>query len=181
MGALILHGIGGYGGIHWQQWLRDKLTSKGYNVFMPSLSESEHPDRHTWLEQTIQIVGNSPTENLIIIGNSLGVTTALDFIETLSSPIKALICVSGFSDDYGADFNSYFLREKVINFDKVRRNVRKCTVIYGDDDPYVTQEALSSLAQNLKVEATVIHNGGHLNTEAGFIQFPVLLHVINDL
>jgi predicted alpha/beta hydrolase family esterase len=79
--VLILHGIGGHAGIHWQQWLHDELEKVGCKVIMPDLPESDHPDRKAWLKAAgDSIEGLDPT-SLIIVGHSLGVTTALDLIE----------------------------------------------------------------------------------------------------
>ena len=87
----------------------------------------------------------------------------------------SLVSVSCFASDYGLELNSYFLREKGIDFDIVRRHTKQNVVIYGDDDPYVTQDALRELAEELHVDPAIINNGGHLNEAAGYKEFPLLL------
>lgn len=191
MTTLIIHGLGGHAGIHWQQWLHDQLiasnhseTKKKYQVIMPNLPDSEHPDRQIWLEtikRTLDTENSKPSSDLVIVAHSLGVTTALDYIETISTPIKALISVSGFADDYEAELNSYFMAEKQINFNKVNQNLQQSFVFYGDNDPYVPQTSLKLLADNLKVKPIIIKNGGHLNTDTGYTQFPQLLEIIKEL
>lgn len=173
--VLILHGIGGHAGIHWQQWLHDELQKQGFKVIMPNLSNSGHPSRKEWLAEIAQSVQGVDTKDLVIVGHSLGVTSALDFIEQSSTPIKALVSVSGFAIDYGLELNSYFLQEKSIDFSRVKPQLGKAVVFYADDDPYVTQEALKQLADELNVQAAIIHSGGHLNTERGYTEFPELL------
>jgi predicted alpha/beta hydrolase family esterase len=180
MKVLILHGIGGHAGIHWQQWLHDELSSLDVEVLMPELPDSNHPDRQEWLKVIKEATENEDLSRLIIVGHSLGATAALDFIESLDQPIEGLISVSGFSVDYGAELNSYYLKEKSINFEQLNSNLKWASVIYGDNDPYVTQDALMQLAQDLKVEAIVIPNGGHLNTEAGFTTFPELIKIVKE-
>lgn len=181
MTVLILHGIQGHAGIHWQKWLNDQLAAKGHKVLMPNLPNAEHPDRSEWLRIVKEVIADCDLSDLVIVGHSLGVVTALDFIEQSPASIKALISVSGFSKDYNAELNSYFLKEKEINFEKVRKNLKKAVVIYGDNDPYVPQEILKLLADKLNVKPTIIKSGGHLNTDAGFSTFPELLKIINDL
>lgn len=181
MTVLILHGIGGRAGIHWQGWLYDELIKRGHTVVMPSLPSSNHPDRQTWLGEVLEVMRKIDLGELIIVGHSLGVTTALDFLEVIDTPVKALVSVSGFAKDYGADFNGYFLRKKQINFDHVRGNIGQSTVIYGDHDPYVTQAALADLAAGLKVTPLIIPDGGHLNTESGYTEFPPLLKILLDI
>jgi predicted alpha/beta hydrolase family esterase len=176
MTTLILHGIGGRARIHWEGWLADELTKIGHHVIMPTLPDAEQPDRKTWLRSVSQLVKDVAPADLIIVGHSLGVVTALDFIE--QTPIKALVSVSGFASDYGAQINDYFLKERTINFGKIKQNLGKAFVIYGDDDPYVPQATLKSLADDLKIMPEIIPNGGHLNTDAGFTAFPKLLLII---
>jgi predicted alpha/beta hydrolase family esterase len=181
MKVLIIHGIGGHTGIHWQQWLHDELVKQGHTIIMLTLPAADHPDRQIWLSEIVRIVGDTKLSELIIVGHSLGVTTAFDFIEQASSPIKALVSVSGLVSDYGAELNSYFLRQKSINFSKVRQNLSQSFVLFGDNDPYVPQKALNEVAIQLNVRPTIIPDGGHLNTEAGFTTFPKLLEVIESI
>ncbi len=173
---LILHGIEGFAGIHWQQWLNDNLIERNYKVIMPNLPNSNRPDRKTWLKTVKEVIEGVDLSVLVMVAHSLSVSVALDIIEQV--PIKALISVSGFAYDYGAELNSYFLAERNIDFDKVNKNLKQVFVIYSNNDPYVPQEVLKSLADNLKVKPEIITNGGHLNTDAGYKTFPRLLEII---
>ena len=178
--VLLLHGIGGYAGIHWQKWLHDELKSRGYHIIMPSLPDADHPDRSTWLKVVTELVKPIEPSKLIIVGHSLGVLTALDLIENSYTPVHQLISVSGFTDDYGAELNSYFTKEMLTDFDKIRRNCQHFAVLYGDNDPYVPQISLRLLAADLLVKPVIIKNGGHLNTDSGFTKFPELLTLLLD-
>lgn len=177
MTVLILHGIEGHAGIHWQQWLHAELTQRGYNVLMPHLPNSDHPERQTWLTEVKKAAAEVNPKDLIIVAHSLGVVSALDYLE--ANQAYVLVSVSGFAADYGAELNSYFLNEKSIDFKKVNSNLRQAFVLYGDDDPYVPQTALKHLADKLGIKnPIIIPKGGHFNTEAGFNKFPQLLKMI---
>jgi len=178
---VIIHGIGGYAGIYWQKWLHDELEKKGHTVLMSSLPESDHPNRQTWLKLVQQIITPLEHRKTIIIAHSLGVTTALDVIESLPEPIYSLISVSGFNSDYQDELNSYFLKAKSINFNKVKNNCIHFKVIYGDNDPFIPQRILLELAQNLGVKPTIILKGKHLDTDAGYKTFPKLLKEIDSI
>lgn len=176
--VLIIHGIGGHAGIHWQQWLHDELTKLDYEVLMPEMPNPDKPDRNAWLQTIKDVVGSSDLKNLTIIGHSLGATAAFDYIEQLDERIDGLVSVSGFAEDYGAELNGYFLKQKHIDFEKVRNNLSWSEVLYGDDDPYVTQEALKYVADSLNVEPIIIPGGGHLNTEKGYTELPQLFKIL---
>jgi len=180
MNVLILHGILGKAGENWSQWLCDELESKNYNVIMPNLPEADHPDRTTWLQVVSDLMGRLGDET-IIVAHSLGVATALDYLESKTGKIKGLVSVSGFGDDYGMELNSYFMREKAIDYSKVNDSVTNKYVFYGDDDPYVPQDSLKLLADELRVTPTIVEKGGHLNEAAGFNKFPQLLDSVTEI
>jgi len=177
MNVLIIHGIMGHAGENWGQWLFDELTNKSYTVIMPTLSNADRPDRHEWLAEITDNMQNLG-EDTIIVAHSLGVTSALDYLEQADRPISNLISVSGFANDYGLELNSYFLKEKSIDFDAVNKNIGKSFVFYGDNDPYVPQLSLQQLADDLQVKPVIISTGGHLNSAAGFTKFPQLLEAV---
>ncbi|MCL4354411.1 alpha/beta fold hydrolase [Patescibacteria group bacterium] len=181
MAVLILHGINGHAGIHWQQWLQKDLVKRGYEVIMPDLPDSDKPDRKKWLKTVRKLVKNLNHKDLVIVGHSLGVVSALDYLEKTKTPIRALLSISGFFENYGSDLNKYFLKEKDINFKKVKEKVLESFVIYGDNDPFVPQDTLENLAKNLDVEPFVIARAGHLNAEAGYTEFPMLVRIIENL
>lgn len=176
--VLILHGIQGHAGVHWQKWLHDELGKKDFKVIMPTLPNEMKPDRDECLRFVKKLVVGVDFSQLSMVGHSLGVVTALDFLEFLDEKVNKLISVSGFSKDYGAELNSYFLKEKSVDFTRVRENLRKVHVVYGDDDPYVPRGVLKKLANDLVTEPIVIKGGGHLNTDAGYTEFPLLLELL---
>jgi predicted alpha/beta hydrolase family esterase len=176
MNYLIIHGIQGRAGKHWQQWLHDQLSSKQHNVIMETYPNPDHPDRSQWLATAQASISNIPPEDLIIVTHSLGAVTALDLIEDMTSNIRGLVTVAGFYRDYGAELNSYFLINHLVNIATVKNKlIKKSVVIFGDDDPYVPQIELHALAKGLETEPIIIPQGGHLNTDSGFVEFPILL------
>lgn len=173
MTILILHGIMGYAGENWGTWLQDRLIDEGHVVLMPNLPNADKPDRRTWLDLVTRVLHDVDHKSLVIVGHSLGVTTALDYAE--KHKLKGLISVAGFASPYGAELNDYFLKEKKIDLEKVHENVAECDVFYGDNDPYVARAALAEVARGLGCRPHIIHEGGHLNSAAGFTEFPALL------
>jgi predicted alpha/beta hydrolase family esterase len=113
MHILILHGIGAEAGAHWQRWLGHELEKEGHTVHMPDLPDASHPDRFEWLEYVKGILQDIQTKHLVIVGHSLGVVTALDFIEQSNSKIQGLVAVSGFPRDYGSELNRIYEGKKL--------------------------------------------------------------------
>lgn len=179
--VLILHGIGGYPGKHWQGWLANELEKQGQKVLMPALPEPDHPDRKEWLKVVTKTLTSVDHQQLVIVGHSLGVVTALDYLIASGQNILGFVSVGGFFEDYGAELNSYYMRQRAIDMSVVRSLIQEAYVYYGDDDPYVPQATLSSLAQGLGVSPRIIKAGGHLNTDSGYTSFPDLLDTIMDM
>lgn len=178
MHVIILHGIQSHAGDHWQRWLAHELEERKHTVDMPELPNPAHPDRFEWLGYVKGILEQVSPTNLLMIGHSLGVVTALDFIEQSDKKVHGLISISGFCEDYGAELNGYFMREKELDFNAVNEHLTKSFVLYGDNDPYVPQEGLRNLAKFLEVTPEIIPEGGHLNTAAGYEEFPLLLDLV---
>ncbi len=181
MTVLILHGVKGYAGKHWMQWLADHLAELGHQIIMPTFPNADHPDRQEWLAEVSQLLKDINLTELIMIGHSLGNATILDFLEQQAQPVFGFISVAGFYRTYRSELNDYFMSERNIDMSKVKKNIKKSFVIFGDDDPYVPQSELNALAKALGVQPLIIPGGGHLNTDARFITFPTLLAVVRSI
>jgi len=178
--VIILHGILGFSG--WHESVKKELELRGYTVYADLLPHPDHPSRKEWIKKGLNILNKIPDkENVIIIGHSLGATLALDLLELIDKQIMLFISVSGFFEDYNAELNSYYLKEKTINFKKVISNAKKRIVIYGDNDKFVPQSNLKRLAEKLRPQETIIvHGGGHLSKSNGFTEFPLLLDLVTE-
>ena len=169
---VILHGIAASPGAHWQQWLANDLAAEGHVSYLVDLPNSSNPNRIDWLDHICIYAGCLEPEKLIIVGHSLGVVTALDYIERASGKVRGLVAVAGFAHNYGSELNERFLASGAVDFAKVRNRLADASVVFGTDDPYVPQGELTRLATDLGVEPHVIGGAGHLNAESGYAQFP---------
>lgn len=70
---LILHGLGGSSGGHWQEWLANDLAGKGHQVLFPSLPQADAPDKVQWLDCLNELLAQVESkEKLIVVAHSLG-------------------------------------------------------------------------------------------------------------
>lgn len=118
-------------------------------------------------------------ESSIVIGHSLGPVFLLHIIEKLHLKIKAAFFVAKFvgsldNDDFD-NLNKTFVNA---DFDwmKIKKNCDNFVIINSDNDPYVSIEKGSDLAEKLGAEMIIIKNGGHLNKESGYGKFEFLLN-----
>jgi len=68
--ALIFHGTGCSPNSYWLPWLKNELEKEGYQVWIPSLPDSDKPDIKKWLPFVME--NGTFSEETILIGHSAG-------------------------------------------------------------------------------------------------------------
>lgn len=99
-------------------------------------------------------------------------------LQRLNQPIRAAFFVAPFIGNLGireydranADFNSFPFKLELI-----RKKAQKFYIYRLDNDPYVPNNLGILLSYNLKIKEKIVPGGGHLNSEAGYREFPLLL------
>lgn len=178
MKALIIHGTMGSPAGNWFPWIESELRKKSWEVSVPAFPTPENQSLESWLS-----VAKNHTDIDLVIGHSLGATLALHLLEQNIFESKQTILVSTVSKDIGNEaydtLNNSFIKN---GFDwlKIKNNGSNIHILHGDDDPYVPLSHAEELAENLKLPLDTIPNGGHLNAENGYTEFPHLLNIIND-
>ncbi|GHS99837.1 hypothetical protein FACS189421_11020 [Bacteroidia bacterium] len=177
---VILHGTGGSPDGNWFPWLREQLTARGHRVFVPRFPTPDEQSVETWnraLKEQVPQIGS----NTILIGHSCGATYILHILESLENPVHASILVSGFIDKLGNEWfdirNETFVNHK-FDWEKIKKNAGRVTLLAGDNDPYVPASAARKLADALSAQLTIIPGGGHLNSEFGYTEFPEILKIV---
>ena len=61
---------------------------------------------------------------------------------------------------------------------QIKKYTNEIICIYGDDDPYIPQSILHELAESIDAKEIIIKNGGHLNFDSGYDNFPEILKCI---
>lgn len=177
--AVIFHGTMGSPSGNWFPWLGNQLQSSGYQVNAPSLPTPENQSLHSWFDAINQI---SFDEETVLVAHSCGATFALHLLESLKITVKKAILVSVVANKIGINeydtLNASFIGASH-NWNKIQKNCQSFHVLHGSNDPYVPLNQAEFVASNLGVQVQIIPDGGHLNAEFGFTEFPLITKLIN--
>ncbi|MEK6983508.1 MAG: alpha/beta fold hydrolase [Nanoarchaeota archaeon] len=176
---IIIHGVYSNPNSNWFPWLKKELESRGFEVLAPAFSTPLNQNLGSWL-RTISKYEDKINERTVVIGHSLGAAFILDYLEKTSKKIKAAFLVAGFFQLLNSPYDSInkSFVDKKFDWEEIKRNCGKFFVFGSDNDEYISLDITKELAKNLNAELKIIHNGWHLNKEAGFTNFPMLLDLI---
>lgn len=180
--VVILHGTKGSPEGNWFRWLECQLTDLGLSVGVPRLPTPKDQSLKNWLAAFKEQVG-SIEDDTILIGHSAGAAFAMRLVEHFAVPTGAVVLVAGLFAEIGNpeydELNRTFIGEP-FKWPKIKELCSELLVVASDNDPYVPFAQTQQLAVNLSVRPYLITNGGHLNAEFGFTEFPELLQVMRD-
>ncbi len=180
MKIIIIHGTKGSPQGNWFSWFSNKLREKGHQVLVPQMPTPQGQNLDSWFYAFDSI---ALEQNTILIGHSIGAAFVLHALEKLEIAIRAAILVAPFMAKLGLQeydaLNEGFI-EWPADGSLIRKKAKDFSCFAGDNDPYVPLHLSREVADRLGVKLQIVENGGHLNAESGYIQFPLLLdHVMN--
>ncbi|MFH1592678.1 MAG: alpha/beta hydrolase [Candidatus Woesearchaeota archaeon] len=173
--VFMVHGWEGYPENHWFPWLKKELETKGFEVFVPAMPDTDHPKMGAWLEHLTKIT-RAPDKDCYFIGHSLGCITILRYLETLqeNQKIGGVIFVAGFTSNLGyEELESFFT--KPINWEEIESHCRKFVAIHSDNDPYVSLHYRDFFKEKLNAKIFTEHKKGHFSGSEGIKELPVVL------
>ncbi len=180
---ILIHGAYGNPEENWFPWLKKELESKGHEVIVPKLPTPENQELEKWMKQFEQHK-DKISNDTVLIGHSLGVAFILNVLERIDVKIKAAFLVSGFIGKLGIaefdDINQSFT-EREFDWNRIKQNCEKFFVMNSDNDPYVPLKKGEEIAENLDTDLTIVKEGGHINSSAGFDKFELLLRKIEEI
>lgn len=184
--ALILHGAGNNSQGNWFPWLKKKLESIGYKVWVPDLPDSGTPDKEKWLDAVFSNKSWDFNEESVLIGHSAGATLILRTLENLPENIKIgkAILVAGPANM--GTMPEYFKYKKSLvsqpfNWKKIKKSCTEFYFVHSDKDPYDCGEEQGKILQDhLGGELIVKKGEGHFNLEKGpqYKKFPLILKLL---
>ena len=167
---LILHGLEGSGPDHWQSWLAGRLRVRGERVSYPHLPDPFDPHPADWdraLDEELSLL-----EEPVVVCHSLA---CLLWLRRAARPSegplasRVLMVAPPHREDLEpvARFLDHGARAR-----DVTRAAGETLIVCSDDDPYCPPGALETYAEPLGIEAHLIPGAGHINTDAGYGEWP---------
>ena len=179
--AVILHGTGADSSSNWFPWMKEELSEKGYEVWVPDLPNSMYPDSVA----NAKFVLNrwQFDEDSLIIGHSSGAVLALYLLQALPEDtiVDRAFLVSVFKDDLGWPNLSNVFAEP-LDWEEIKSRARKITLLHSNNDPYISLDQAEFIAEKLDAKLFIKEGQGHFNFEVGaeYAQFPTLLNLIEE-
>lgn len=180
----IVHGFKGEPNGGWRPWLMGKLGELDIYACALPMPTPEKPDKDEWVKTIRDAVG-SPSDEIFLVGHSLGVPAILRYLETLkrNEKIGGAVLVSGpvfeIKKEGKEDVNKFI--NKKFDFDHIKGICKKFVIIHGDNDTAVPFSDAEFLSENLFCPLISIPNGGHLNGSAGWKELPQLLESLKKM
>jgi uncharacterized protein len=180
---LIIHGSLGSPQGNWFPWIKKELEKEGHTVEVPAFPTPDNQSFASWLAVAEQSLKNFDPSQTVLIGHSSGAIFVFRLAELTKKPYKAIFSVCPFMKDLGLDtydrLNFSFVHH-AFDWAKIKRNVSHIHCFAGDNDPYVPLSCAQEVAHLSGASLEIVREGGHLNAETGYLDFPLLLTKIRQ-
>ncbi len=175
---VLLHGYDGSPSANFFPWLKKELESKGYNVFVPALPNSENPKV---AEQVDYVLKHAKfDENTILLGFSLGGVVAMKVLERLKKPIRKTVFLVSFTKNtfINEPFESHTFDWK-FNAKKIKANTDTIEILRDTTDDTVPQYQ----AENVKqlIGGTIFDFAANKPHACGKIEPEILKHCLDKI
>lgn len=178
--VFVVHGWGFNPKMNWYPWLKTQLENKGFEVNIIKMPNNEEPDIKSWVSFLSKKVGNT-NENAYFVGHSIGCQTIMRYLQNINKKMMGAVFVAGWfnldnlENEEVEKIAKPWLKTK-IDFNKVKNNIRKLTVILSDNDPYNCIEENSGIfKEKLNAKVIIEKNKGHYTEDDGIKELPVVL------
>jgi uncharacterized protein len=177
--AFIIHGLGGDPDENWFPWLRAELVGRGWTVNVPQMPGASAPILSEWMQHFAEYQSQL-TQQSVLVGHSLGGTFILRFLEQYLGVVDTVIIVASPVQPMGNALDSHVSTFFVDAFqwEQIRSKAKRFILMYSDNDPYVSPEQATMLADGLQATIHLFPGAGHFNQSSGHTQLPELLTFI---
>lgn len=159
---------------HWQWQLVEALRQVGEQVIYPQLPDPDRPSLDTWREIVHAELTQLGSGERVVIAHSLAVSLWLYVASEMTAVecVDRVLLVSPPSPNFlRAHEEVAVFAEAPVSSEALDSAVGTARLVYGDNDPYCPETASVAYAA-LHLETDVIHDGGHINPDAGYGEWP---------
>lgn len=196
MHFIIFHGSFGNPNGNWFPYLKKRLEALGHRVTVPqfpvenwdevtkhgSSMPLHHQSLEAWFRVFEPIIKTfHKEEKLCFVGHSLAPVFILRVVDRFTIQLDSAMFVSPFLDYLHSkefwqfDYVNASFYKTDFDFEKLKRLIPVSYVLFGDNDPYVDRKYPLEFGEKMGSIVKEIKNGGHLNAESGYKEFPLLL------
>jgi predicted alpha/beta hydrolase family esterase len=174
---VIVHGLAGSGPDHWQTWLSGQLEAAGREVRFPSLPDQTAPSLDAWLDALPGVLAGLPDDGFDVVTHSLGAALWLHHAARGAggSPRPARVALVALPEQTLLPTEAASFAPIPLDVDAVRKAADGTVLVGGDDDPLCPAGVARVYGAALKMAATMIAGGGHLNVDSGYGPWPAML------
>ncbi|MCU1659240.1 MAG: hypothetical protein JWO57_3896 [Pseudonocardiales bacterium] len=174
--TVVLHGWEGSGPDHWQTWLAGQLRAADRAVRYPDLPDADHPTLDAWLDALQAVLTGLPDDGFDVVAHSLGAVLWLHHASAADDsprPARVALVAPPSPQTSIPQIAAFF--PPPIDVDAVRRAADGTVLVGSDNDPYSPEGIAVAYGRPLKMPTTIIGDGGHLNPDAGYGEWPAML------
>lgn len=173
---VFLHGWQGSEPGHWQRLTAAALAERGHDVRFPDFPDPDRPEVGPWLERLEQELLTVDPAETTVLTHSLGCYLWLQHARTTHDQVDRVLLVAPPSPDAGETIPELrHLPVPPLDPAAVARAAASTELVHGDDDPYWPNGDARDLADALRIPASTILGGGHVNVAAGYGAWPALV------
>ena len=174
--TLLLHGISGSSEGHWQRWLADQLSGAGREVRFPELPDPDEPELGSWLAALGESMTGLEPDGFDVLAHSLGAILWLHHASAVGdAPRPARVALVAPPAPAVLPEIAPSWPSPPLNVDAVRRAADGTVLVGSNNDDLCPGGIARVYGAPLKMAATVIADGGHINIASGFGPWPAAL------
>lgn len=157
---------------HWQDWLLSQVDGAEM-VYQDSWEE---PHREDWVKRLVEEITKQDDE-VVLVAHSMGSVTVAAMVEDGLTPVN----VAGAIVVAPADSESDYLPREITGFSPMPRTTFPFPSLFigSDNDPYMMKERVAYFASLWGCEFVSIGEKGHINTAAGYGEWPEIVQFIH--
>lgn len=170
--VFIIHGWVGRPDRHWYPWLKTELQSRGIEVIVPAMPNTQKPALAEWLQKIKDVVGQAD-EQTFFVGHSVGANAVLRYIAGLppEEKVGGVVLVAGLIVTKKNKLLE-FVKEK-LDYKKIKKHIiKKVVVIHSDNDPIIPMSDAELVRDNLDAQLIIVPKAWHFDDADGWTELP---------